>query len=70
MDELGSRLRHSDAPNFRCVPYFSHLRGISYNVIWPAVDVAAGEMCTRDMLPGVDEAHGYVCLSRRPLCKD
>eukprot|EP00698_Gefionella_okellyi_P025009 TRINITY_DN9015_c0_g1_i3.p1 TRINITY_DN9015_c0_g1~~TRINITY_DN9015_c0_g1_i3.p1 ORF type:complete len:1211 (-),score=251.10 TRINITY_DN9015_c0_g1_i3:114-3746(-) len=58
MDELGSRMRHSDRPNFHCAPFFSHARGIAYNLLWPEVDVAAGEQCTRDYLPGVSVKEG------------
>ncbi|CAM6083327.1 unnamed protein product [Calypogeia fissa] len=60
MDELGSALRHSDAPNFRVAPFMYLPDGtlnsaISYSLLWPIQDVKKGEECTRDYLVGLGE---------------
>ena len=35
MDEFGSRLQHSDDPNFRLVPFFSLLDDCAYSILFP-----------------------------------
>ncbi|KAG6543613.1 hypothetical protein Mapa_014976 [Marchantia paleacea] len=60
MDELGSALRHSDAPNFKVAPFMYLPDGtvksaISYSLLWPIQDVVKGDECTRDYLFGVGE---------------
>eukprot|EP01112_Ceratiomyxa_fruticulosa_P010846 TRINITY_DN2885_c0_g1_i4.p1 TRINITY_DN2885_c0_g1~~TRINITY_DN2885_c0_g1_i4.p1 ORF type:complete len:608 (+),score=121.83 TRINITY_DN2885_c0_g1_i4:726-2549(+) len=53
MDELGSRVRHSESPNFAFAPFFYTSKGLSYTIIWPINDLEKGEEITRDYLPGV-----------------
>lgn len=60
MDELGSAVRHSDAPNFRVSPFMYMPDGtlqsaISYSLLWPIKDIFEGEECTRDFLSGFGE---------------
>ncbi|KAF6162425.1 hypothetical protein GIB67_017313 [Kingdonia uniflora] len=60
MDELGSALRHSDAPNFRVSPFLYMPEGklasaISFSVLWPTKNVQIGNECTRDFLFGIGE---------------
>ncbi|KAG0585973.1 hypothetical protein KC19_2G053400 [Ceratodon purpureus] len=60
MDELGSSIRHSDAPNFQIAPFMYLPDGtlqsaISYSLLWPVQDVVSGEECTRDYLFGIGE---------------
>ena len=39
MDELGSRIRHSDNPNLNIVPFFFSERAASYSLAWPIHDI-------------------------------
>ncbi|KAF5202480.1 Tubulin--tyrosine ligase-like protein [Thalictrum thalictroides] len=60
MDELGSALRHSDAPNFRVSPFLYMPEGnlasaVSFSVLWPTENVKEGDECTRDFLLGIGE---------------
>ncbi|KAL5698256.1 hypothetical protein ACHQM5_029320 [Ranunculus cassubicifolius] len=60
MDELGSALRHSDAPNFRVSPFLYMPEGtlasaVSFSVLWPIENVYKGDECTRDYLLGIGE---------------
>lgn len=51
-DELGSRISHSRAPNFRLVPLFYVPRQISYSVLFPVEDVELGDVVTRNYIEG------------------
>eukprot|EP00026_Physarum_polycephalum_P001186 Phypoly_transcript_01187.p1 GENE.Phypoly_transcript_01187~~Phypoly_transcript_01187.p1 ORF type:complete len:718 (+),score=105.98 Phypoly_transcript_01187:1437-3590(+) len=51
MDELGSRIRHSDSPNLKIVPFFFAERAVSYSLAWPIQDIHGGDIATRDFLP-------------------
>ncbi|KAF9615015.1 hypothetical protein IFM89_021586 [Coptis chinensis] len=60
MDELGSALRHSDAPNFKVSPFLYMPEGnlasaMSFSVLWPTDAVHKGNECTRDFLFGIGE---------------
>lgn len=44
MDEFGSRIRHSDTPNFRVVPFFYAGAGLAYSIMWPIKEVMRGGM--------------------------
>ncbi|CAL1531890.1 unnamed protein product [Lymnaea stagnalis] len=52
MDEFGSRIRHSDDPNFRVVPFFFSGTGLAYSIMWPIKDTETGDEATRDYLEG------------------
>ncbi|RUS90770.1 hypothetical protein EGW08_001481 [Elysia chlorotica] len=51
MDEFGSRIQHSDDPNFRIVPFFYAASGMSYSLMWPVKDVHPDDEATRDYTP-------------------
>ncbi|KFK43033.1 hypothetical protein AALP_AA1G070000 [Arabis alpina] len=60
MDELGSALRHSDAPNFKVAPFLFMPSGnlesaVSYSIMWPIKNCQRGDECTRDFLSGIGE---------------
>ncbi|GBG72467.1 hypothetical protein CBR_g12041 [Chara braunii] len=60
MDEFGSSLRHSDVPNFKCVPFMYMPDGtlqsaISFSLLWPTQDLQRGDECFRDYLSGITE---------------
>ncbi|KAJ4953775.1 hypothetical protein NE237_030607 [Protea cynaroides] len=60
LDELGSALRHSDAPNFRVSPFLFMPEGklassVSFSILWPTQNIHKGHECTRDFLFGVRE---------------
>ncbi|GFO03608.1 tubulin--tyrosine ligase-like protein 12, partial [Plakobranchus ocellatus] len=52
MDEFGSRIQHSDDPNFRVVPFFYVATGIGYSLMWPIKEVQPDEEVTRDYADG------------------
>jgi len=52
MDEVGSAINHSDEPNFRTVPFLHVPEGITYTLLFPTRDVAAGSEVTRDFVEG------------------
>ncbi|CAG5121659.1 unnamed protein product [Candidula unifasciata] len=52
MDEFGSRIQHSDTPNFRVVPFFYTGAGIAYSIMWPIMEVENGDEATRDFVDG------------------
>ncbi|VVA90274.1 unnamed protein product [Arabis nemorensis] len=60
MDELGSALTHSDAPNFKVAPFLFMPSGnldsaVSYSIMWPIKNCQRGDECTRDFLSGIGE---------------
>jgi len=48
MDEFGSRIQHSDEPNFRVVPFIYMGDGLGYSLMFPVQEVFEGEEVTRD----------------------
>jgi len=52
MDEVGSAINHSDEPNFRTIPFLHIPEGITYTLLFPTRDVAAGSEVTRDFVEG------------------
>lgn len=52
MDEFGSRIQHSDDPNFRVVPFFFGPSQMSFSIMWPLRNVGSGGK--RLLLLGVD----------------
>ncbi|RKP10544.1 tubulin-tyrosine ligase family-domain-containing protein [Thamnocephalis sphaerospora] len=75
MDEVGSAIRHADAPNCRVIP-FVFIRGPSandslpYSIFYPLQDLKSGERVTRDMVPAdiTDQLtrEAYLCAFRPP----
>jgi tubulin--tyrosine ligase-like protein 12 len=54
MDELGSRIGHSDQPSFRVVPFvYLDSPQVAYNLMWPIVDLQEDDEVTRDFAEGV-----------------
>ncbi|KAH9525039.1 Tubulin--tyrosine ligase-like protein 12 [Bulinus truncatus] len=62
MDEFGSRIRHSDTPNFRVVPFYHMNSGLVYSVMWPINEIELGDEVTRDYIEG--EKNPSVRLAR------
>lgn len=42
MDEFGSRIRHSEEPNFRVVPFYHINSGLVYSIMWPVREIEVG----------------------------
>ncbi|XP_040580229.1 tubulin--tyrosine ligase-like protein 12 [Lepeophtheirus salmonis] len=51
-DEFGSRIQHSDKPNFRLIPFFSMIDGAAYSLLFPIEDCHANDEVTRDYVEG------------------
>lgn len=54
-DEIGSALTHSDAPNFRLVPFIHLPEQITYSLLVPLRDIEEGEFGTRDFVENLSE---------------
>lgn len=52
LDEFGSRIQHSDSPNFRLVPFFSLLDDCAYSLLFPIEDCDHEDEVIRDYLEG------------------
>lgn len=52
MDELGSGINHSDAPNCRVVPFVHVPEGITYSLLFPIRNCDEGDQVTRDFVEG------------------
>ncbi len=52
MDELGSRINHSDEPNMRCTNFLYLDNQTAYSLIWPEAAIEEGELITRDYVHG------------------
>lgn len=53
MDELGSRIQHSNDPNVRVVPFLYLCKQITYSILFPIKSIAQNENITRDFVEGV-----------------
>ncbi|TPP63816.1 Tubulin tyrosine ligase protein 12 [Fasciola gigantica] len=56
LDELGSRIGHSDEPTARMVPFFYMSRGICYSVFWPLKDLHRDDVITVDYIEHIKNA--------------
>jgi len=52
IDEFGAKIRHSDTPNFRMVPFISMLDGVAYSLLFPTKNCDHMEEVSRDYLEG------------------
>ena len=53
MDELGSRIKHSEEPNVKLAPFFHIQKQFAVNLMWPVVDEIPPEtVITRDVTFG------------------
>ncbi|CAL8072969.1 unnamed protein product [Calicophoron daubneyi] len=68
LDELGSRIQHSDEPTARMVPFFYATRGVCYSVFWPTRDLEMGDEITVDFIEHVNkpELRPYYLLPWQP----
>ncbi|KAA3673371.1 tubulin--tyrosine ligase-like protein 12 [Paragonimus westermani] len=57
LDEVGSRISHSDNPNARIVPFFYTPRGICYSLLWPLRDLQHGGAITVDYIEHVKDPY-------------
>ncbi|EDO49886.1 predicted protein [Nematostella vectensis] len=55
MDELGSRIQHSDEPTSKMALLYYAPMGISFSVIWPTMDLSYADELTRDYLPNLND---------------
>eukprot|EP00096_Caligus_rogercresseyi_P006630 TRINITY_DN2326_c0_g1_i1.p1 TRINITY_DN2326_c0_g1~~TRINITY_DN2326_c0_g1_i1.p1 ORF type:complete len:534 (-),score=108.36 TRINITY_DN2326_c0_g1_i1:98-1699(-) len=56
-DEFGSRIQHSDSPNYRLVPFFSLIDGSAYSLLFPIQDSKANDEATRDYVEGQEASN-------------
>jgi len=62
MDEVGSAIEHSEAPNAAVFPFLfakdceMNEQVAAYSLLMPIRDILPGETICRDFLPGCDEA--------------
>ncbi|XP_068616017.1 tubulin--tyrosine ligase-like protein 12, partial [Brachionichthys hirsutus] len=52
MDELGSRVQHSDQPRCGLAPFYYNEGKLAYSVLWPLQDLQEGDEVTRDYAYG------------------
>ncbi|CAG5120050.1 unnamed protein product [Candidula unifasciata] len=52
MDEFGSRIHHSDTPNFRVIPFYYKAIERAFSIMWPLMEVRNGDEVTRDFVFG------------------
>ena len=50
MDEVGSAIGHSNAPNFLCAPFFFLDKGMVLSLLWPVKDISFGDEITRNFV--------------------
>ncbi|XP_064613317.1 tubulin--tyrosine ligase-like protein 12 [Liolophura sinensis] len=55
MDEFGSRIRHSDKPTFKAVPFYYVPSQLAFTLLWPLQDLNQGEEVTRDFVENVHD---------------
>jgi len=65
IDQFGSKIRHSDQPNFRLVPFISMLDGVAYSLLFPIKSCDHMEEVTRDFFEGVGPASSGVDPNNR-----
>jgi tubulin--tyrosine ligase-like protein 12 len=53
MDEVGTRIQHSDTPTARVAPFFSAASGYALSVVWLLCDLDHMDEVTRDFAMGV-----------------
>ncbi|OQV21728.1 Tubulin--tyrosine ligase-like protein 12 [Hypsibius exemplaris] len=53
MDEIGSRVGHSDTPNCRIVPFYYVSGQITYSLLFPFLDINEGDELTRNYVEDV-----------------
>jgi len=58
VDQFASKVRHSDEPNFRLVPFISMIDGVAYSLLFPIKNCDHMEEVTRDFLEGIGGASG------------
>jgi len=69
MDELGSRIRHSDDPSVGMAPLFYAGKGFAFSVVWLLKDLAHMDEICRDFFPAVrdEKQRGLLLLPWRPF---
>ncbi|CAH8588628.1 unnamed protein product [Heterobilharzia americana] len=56
LDEVGSRIQHSDEPTARMVPFYYVPRNVCYSVFWPIKDLQEGDSVTIDYIEHIKDA--------------
>ncbi|KAK4468610.1 hypothetical protein MN116_007800 [Schistosoma mekongi] len=68
VDEVGSRIQHSDKPTARMVPFYYVPRKMCYSVFWPIKDLQKDDSITIDFIEHVKDTklRPYYLLPWRP----
>ncbi|RTG81145.1 uncharacterized protein DC041_0006650 [Schistosoma bovis] len=68
LDEVGSRIQHSDEPTARMVPFYYVPRNLCYSVFWPIKDLQKNDSITIDYVEHVKnpELRSYYLLPWEP----
>lgn len=66
MDEFGSRIQHSDIPNFRLIPFYFVTEETCFSLLFPICDVASEQEVTRDFIEGCKTTVVILFLRYRP----
>lgn len=51
MDEFGSAIEHSDAPNMRMAPFYFAETQCAFSLLWPVEPLEAGDFLARNYVP-------------------
>lgn len=57
MDEVGSRVNHSDTPNFEFKPFYFMEQDITFTIIFPLQDLENGGMFGHDWMEFLGAPH-------------
>ena len=63
MDEFGSRIQHSDDPNFCVAPFFYAATGMGFSLMWPVKEVHPEGKCGVKITRRVSLCRGIVVYS-------
>nr|CAH8863147.1 unnamed protein product [Trichobilharzia regenti]CAH8863148.1 unnamed protein product [Trichobilharzia regenti]CAH8863149.1 unnamed protein product [Trichobilharzia regenti] len=69
LDEVGSRIQHSDEPTARMVPFYYVPRNLCYSIFWFVTDLQEGDSVTVDYIEHIKDAElrPYYLLPWQPV---